>query len=167
LRTLGAALYPDTWPERVAVPLAFGPATQKMTWASIRRLVASDAGLTIMMKSLTRLPGDQWWSQMSQTARIAARATFNAMESGYGFINDVRQASRGLSAYRAHIQKLVAAPTLVTASRYDGGVSFRHARNFAETIEHARLYETTAPTHFYWIGGAQADITSAVESFLA
>jgi pimeloyl-ACP methyl ester carboxylesterase len=159
--------YPDTWPERIGVPLAFGPATQKTTWAAIRRLVASDAGLKIMMKSLTRLPEDQWWPQMSQTDRSAARATFNAMESGYGFINDVRQASRRLSSYRAHIQALVAAPTLVTASRHDGGVSFRHARNFAETIQHAHLHETAAPTHFYWIGEARADITDAVKSFLA
>jgi pimeloyl-ACP methyl ester carboxylesterase len=89
------------------------------------------------------------------------------MESGYGFINDVRQASRRLDRYRAHIQTLVAAPTLVTASRYDGGVSFRHARNFAENIEHAQLYETTAPTHFYWIGEARADIADTVERFLA
>ncbi len=104
---------------------------------------------------------------MSQTDRVAARATFIAMDSGYGFINDVRQASGRLSSYRAHIQTLVAAPTLITASRYDGGVSFRHARNFAETIPHAHLYETTAATHLYWIGDAQADITNAVQSFLA
>ncbi|HET9565240.1 MAG TPA: hypothetical protein VFP27_12225, partial [Mycobacterium sp.] len=94
-------------------------------------MVARDAGLKIMMKLLTRLPEDQWWPRMSPTDRVAARAMFNAMESGYGFINDVRQASGRLSRYRAHIQTLVAAPTLITASRYDGGVSFRHARNFA------------------------------------
>ncbi len=51
--------YPDTWLQRVAGPLAFGPATQKTTWAAIRRMVARDAGLKIMMKSLTRLPEDQ------------------------------------------------------------------------------------------------------------
>ena len=159
--------YPDTWLERVAVPLAFGPATQKATWAAIRRIVARDAGLKIMMKSLTRLPDDQWWSRMAQTDRLAARAMFNAMESGYGFLNDVRQASGRLSSYRAHVQTLVAAPTLVTASRHDGGVSFRHARNFVETIPHAHLYETSAPTHLYWIGEAQAEITEAVQAFLA
>ncbi len=159
--------YPDTWFERVAAPLVFGPAIQKTTWAAIRRLVASDAGLKVMMKSLTRLPDDQWWPRMSESDRLSARATFNAMESGYGFRNDVRQASRRLSTYRAHIQTLVAVPTLVTASRHDGGVSFRHAENFVETIPRAHLYETTAATHLYWIGEARADITTAVQTFLA
>ncbi|OSC42536.1 hypothetical protein B8W66_03020 [Mycobacterium decipiens] len=75
-----------------------------MTGAAIRRLVASDAGLKIMSKSLSRLPEDRWWPQLSQGDRIATRATFNAMESGYGFLNDVRQASRRLGSYRAYNQ---------------------------------------------------------------
>jgi pimeloyl-ACP methyl ester carboxylesterase len=159
--------YPDTWFESIGAPLIFGSATEKTTWAAIRRIVSRDAGLKIMMKSLTRLPDDQWWPQMSETDRVAARAVFNAMGSGYGFLNDVRQAHGRLSAYRAHIQALVAAPALITASRYDGGVSFRHAENFVDTIPHARLHETTAPTHLYWIGPAQTDIINAVRSFLA
>ncbi len=159
--------YPDAWLQRVAVPLAFGPATQKMTWAAVRRMVARDAGLKAMMSSLTRLPEDQWWPHMSQTDRDAARAMFNAMESGYGFVNDVRQASARLSGYRAHVQRSVRVPTLITASRHDGGVSFRHATNFAATIPHARLCETSAPTHLYWIGDAHSEIRDAVESFLS
>lgn len=159
--------YPDTWLERVAGPLAFGSATQKWTWAFIRRAVARDAGLKIMMKSLSRAPEAQWWSKMSETDRESARALFNAMESGYGFINDVRQAGSRLNGYRAHIQTLVAAPTLITASRHDGGVSFRHAENLAKTIPHADLYETDAATHLYWIGDAQTDITQAIRRFLA
>jgi pimeloyl-ACP methyl ester carboxylesterase len=159
--------YPDGWFERIAAPLVFGSAMQKTTWAAIRRLVARDAGLKIMMKSLSLLPDDQWWPRMSKADRLSARATFNAMQSGHGFLNDLRQASDRLSSYRARIQSLVAAPTLVTASRNDGGVSFRHAANFAETIPHAHLYETSAPTHLYWIGEAQADITTAVQTFLA
>lgn len=159
--------YPDTWLKRIAAPLVFGSATEKTTWAAIRRIVARDAGLKMMMRSLTRLPDDQWWPQMSPTDRVAARAVFNAMASGHGFLNDVRQANSRLSTYRAHTQALVAAPTLVTASRHDGGVSFRHAENFTETIPRAHLHETAAPTHLYWIGGAQADIVDAVRTFLA
>ncbi len=159
--------YPDSWFERIAAPLVFGSAIEKATWAGIRRIVARDAGLKMLMKSLTRLPADQWWPRMTDPDRVAARAMFNAMESGCGFLNDVRQASSRLSAYRAHIQALVAAPTLVTASRYDGGVSFRHAENFVETIPHAHLHETTAPTHLYWIGDAMPDITDAVRAFLS
>jgi len=159
--------FPDAWFERVAAPLVFGPATQKATWAAIRRIVARDAGLKLVMKSLTRLPDDHWWPRMSQADLFAARAMFNAMESGHGFLNDLRQANSRLSTYRGHIQTLVTAPTLVTASRNDGGVSFRHAENFAETIPHAHLYETTAPTHLYWIGDAKADITNAIRAFLA
>lgn len=159
--------YPDTWLERVAAPLVFGPAIEKTTWAAIRRIVARDVGLKMMMKSLTRLRADQWWPQMSETDRIAARALFTAMESGHGFLNDLGQANGRLSAYRAHTQRQVAVPTLVTASRSDGGVSFQHAENFVDTIPHAHLHETTAPTHLYWIGEAQADIIGAIRTFLA
>ena len=159
--------YPDHWFVRIAVPLAFGSATEKTTWAVIRRIVASDTGLKMMMKSLTRLPDDQWWPQLSTTDRLAARAMSNSMTSGYGFLNDVRQANRKLNTYRAHTQTRVVAPTLVTASRHDGGVSFRHAENFVETIPHSHLHETAAPTHLYWIGRAQSDIITAVRTFLA
>lgn len=159
--------FPDAWFERVAAPLVFGPAAQKATWAAIRRLVARDAGLKLMMKSLTRLPDDQWWPRMSEADLRAARAMFNAMDSGRGFLNDLRQAHNRLCTYRSHIQTLVTPPTLVTASRNDGGVAFRHAENFVETIPHAHLYETTAPTHLYWIGDTKVDITNAVQAFLA
>lgn len=161
-----ALTFPDTRLERGAVPLAFGPRTQRVTWAAIRRMVASDAGLRIMMKSLTRLPDDRWWPQMSHADRRSARATFDAMDSGSGFVNDIRQASSRLDPFRAHIQTQVTAPTLVTASPHDGGVSFRHARNFIETIRQAQFFETTAPTHFYWIGQGRTGITNAVGGFL-
>jgi len=161
-----ALTFPDTRLERGAVPLVFGPRTQRVTWAAIRRMVASDAGLRIMMKSLTRLPDDRWWPQMSDADRRSARATFDAMDSGSGFVNDIRHASPRLNPYRAHIQTQVTAPTLVTASPHDGGVSFRHAHNFIETIRQAQLVETTAPTHFYWIGQGRAGITDAVSDFL-
>jgi pimeloyl-ACP methyl ester carboxylesterase len=159
--------YPDTWFQRVAAPLIFGSGIEKATWAAVRRLVARETGLKMMMKSLTRLTDDQWWAEMSPADRAAARAMFDAMQSGYGFLNDLRQADGRLSTYRAHIQTLVTAPTLVTASRHDGGVAFRHAENFAETIPHAYLYETSAPTHLYWIGKAQTDVINAVQTFLA
>ncbi len=159
--------YPDTSLERAAARYVFGAATQKMTWATIRRLVASDAGLRLMMKSLTRLPDDQWWSQMSSTDRASARAIFNAMGSNHGLVNDIRQANRQLSGYRAHIHSLVGAPTLVTASRSDGAVSLRHAQNFAATIRCATFYETTSPTHLHWIGHEHTGITAAIANFLS
>lgn len=159
--------YPDTLMERAAARCVFGSVTQKMTWAAIRRLVASDFGLRTMMKSLTRLPDDEWWPQMSPTDRASARAMFNAMGSGYGFGNDIRQATRQLSDYRAHIHSLVTVPTLITASRSDGAVSFRHAQNFAATIRCATLYETTSPTHLHWIGPEHTGITAALADFLS
>lgn len=161
-----ALAYPDLWRQRVAAPLVFGPVVETMTWAGIRRLVASDAGLKIMMRSLTRLPDDQWWPQMTSTDRACARAVFNAMESGYGFRTDIRQATRQLSEYRARIHALVDTPTLVTASRSDAGVSFRHAQDFAASIRSASLVETTSPTHLYWIGPGRPLVAAAVAQFL-
>ena len=162
-----ALAYPDHWRQRVAAPVVFGPVVETMTWAGIRRLVASDSGLKIMMRSLTLLPDHQWWPQLTPADRACARAVFNAMGSGYGFRTDIRQATRQLSEYRARIHALVETPTLVTASRADAGVSFRHAQNFTASIRRASLIETTSPTHLYWIGSARPVVAAAAAQFLS
>src|SRR5690606_37611642 len=41
--------FPDTRLERLVAPLAFGPHAQVLTWAAVRRLIATDAGLRLMM----------------------------------------------------------------------------------------------------------------------
>ena len=159
--------YPDTTLERLAVPLAFGPYTQRLTWRVVRALTSSDRGLRWMMASLSRLPTAQWWDSWTPADRAAARATFSTMESGSGFVTDVRQARADRSPYREAALRSVPCPTLVTASRCDGGVSYRHAEDLLRTIPHARLVQTDATSHFYWLGAARRAISDAVRDFLA
>ena len=65
------------------------------------------------------------------------------------------------------MQQEVGCPTLVTASRHDGGVAFEHAQDFAATIPGASLREVTAPSHLFWLGPEALDARNAVAGFLA
>ncbi|HUP15573.1 MAG TPA: alpha/beta hydrolase [Acidimicrobiia bacterium] len=122
--------YPDTTRERLGAPLLFGPAGD-LTWAMVHRLVASDRFLRFMMGELSTLPLGEWFDLWGTLERDAASATFTAMRSGRGFLNDVRQAAPALSRYREKVQTSVVLPTLITASRADGGVAFAHAEDLA------------------------------------
>lgn len=89
------------------------------------------------------------------------------MESGSGFVTDVRQARADRSSHRETTLQSVPCPTLVTASRCDGAVSFRHAEDFVRTIPNARLVQTDAKSHFYWLGADRPAISDAVHDFIA
>lgn len=159
--------YPDTAVERVGVPLAFGPHSQRLTWRAVRAVTSSDRGLRMLMGHLSTLPVGSWWDTWTATDRAAARATFSQMDSGSGFVADVRQASAGRAAYRESVLRSVPCPTLVTASRRDGGVAFRHAEDFVRTIAGACLVETDAPSHFYWLGPSRLTVANAVRDFMS
>lgn len=158
--------FPDSGLETAVGPVAFSPRAQRLTWRAIRALTGSDNGLRLMMSTLSTAPINSWWHTWTPADRASARATFEAMESGAGFVTDVRQGSAARSHYRRTILQSVACPTLVTASRSDGGVRFEHAQDFVSTIPHARLVETTAPSHFYWIGPQRKAISATIEGFL-
>jgi pimeloyl-ACP methyl ester carboxylesterase len=158
--------YPDTALERLAVPLLFGPRAQRLTWRTVRALTSSDWGLRAMMASLSKLPIDEWWGRWTSTDRAAARSTFSQMGSGSGFVTDVRQASASGSAYRESVLRSIPCPTLVTASRQDGGVAFAHAEDFVHTIPDSRLVETGAWSHFFWLGPSRLTVSDAIRDFL-
>ncbi|OBJ68296.1 alpha/beta hydrolase [Mycobacterium sp. 1274756.6] len=161
--TLG---FPDTAAERLAAPVAFGPRTQRLTWAAVRRLVSTDRGLRMMMRPLSTLPVRRWWAGWSAADRAAARAVFAHMASGSGFLLDVAQGTPAGAAERERLLRSVGCPTLVTASRYDGGVALRHAEDFRRTIAHARLVSTDAVSHFFWLGDSRGTVAAAVADFL-
>jgi pimeloyl-ACP methyl ester carboxylesterase len=46
----------------------------------------------------------------------------------------------------------VCQPTLVVATRNDGGVPFAHAQSLAAAIRRAELVESRADSHFIWLG---------------
>ena len=147
--------YPETVLERLAGPLAFGPHLQRLTWRTVRALTSSDRGLRVMMGRLSTLPVSTWWDRWTLSDRAAARDTFSQMHSGSGFVTDVRQACAARSAYRESVLRSVPSPTLVTASRRDGGVAFRHAEDFIRKIPDARLGRVSQMLPGLWsmIGG--------------
>jgi pimeloyl-ACP methyl ester carboxylesterase len=130
-------------------------------------MTSSDRGLQLMMSTLSTLPVRSWWPSWTPADRASARATFAAMGSGSGFVTDVRQGAPGRSSYRQTVIGSVSCPTLVTASRYDGGVRFAHAEDFVRLIRTAELFETGAPSHFYWLGPSRAAISQAIDHFTA
>jgi pimeloyl-ACP methyl ester carboxylesterase len=119
-----------------------------------------------MMATLSQLPVETWWATWTAADRAAAVRTFRAMDSGTGFLNDVRQAGSDRARYRRLVQRMVACPTLITASRHDGGVAFSHAEDLASTIPGAQLIETDAPSHFFWLGPPRRRVLEAAASFL-
>lgn len=151
--------YPDGHLQRLAGPLVFGPRAQRLTWRMARVLTSSDRGLRAMMAPLSALPTGAWWDGWTPADRAAARQTFALMDSGSGFVTDVRQAGAGRSAYREAVLRSVPCPTLVTASRHDGGVAFTHAEDFARTIPNSRLAETGAWSHLFWLGASRPAVS--------
>ena len=89
------------------------------------------------------------------------------MGSDSGFVQDLRQGRPAGGAGRRHAQTRVRCPTLVTASRDDGGVAFAHAEDLVDTVPNAALVELDAPSHLFWIGPARAQVEAAVSAFLA
>jgi pimeloyl-ACP methyl ester carboxylesterase len=157
--------FPDAALERLAGPLAFGPRTQGLTWRAVRALTASDWGLRLMMSSLSTDPSSSWWDTWTPTDRASARRTFAAMDSGSGFVTDLRQGRAAGSRHRETVLRSVACPTLVTASRRDGGVSFAHSEDFVRTMPRARLFDTNSESHFYWLGPRRPGLLAALEAF--
>jgi pimeloyl-ACP methyl ester carboxylesterase len=159
--------YPDSRARAVGGPIAFSPLLEGLTWSMIRRMVRSDTGLRRMMAPLSKLPIDQWWGDLTVSDLARARAVFEGMRSGSGFVNDLLQGRRSAAPSRLAAISRVACPTLVTASRNDAAVSFAHAEDFAARIPGATLVELDAPTHLFWIGPGRAPAASAVAEFLS
>lgn len=157
--------YPDTRLDAVAGPLAFSPWTQGLTWRAIRRMTSAERGLRLMMSTLSTLPVDSWWHSWTAAERASARSTFGAMGSGSGFVTDLRQGVPGRSPYRRAVLRSLTCPTLVTASRHDGGVRFEHAEDFVRSIPRAQLFETDATSHFYWLGPSRPALAQAIHDF--
>lgn len=157
--------YPDTRAEAAAGPVGFSPWAQGLTWRAIRAMTSSDRGLRLMMSTLSTLPVESWWPSWTPADRASARSTFAAMGSGSGFITDLRQGAPGRSPYRQKVLASVPCPTLVTASRHDGGVRFGHAADLVRSIPDAELFETDAASHFYWLGPSRSAIARAIHDF--
>lgn len=101
------------------------------------------------------------------TADNYARAMFSSMNSGAGFVLDLRQASGRSSGSRQASMSSIDVPTLVLASRHDGVVAFAHAENAAAVIPGARLVDTEAASHLFWLGPTHDAVRREIDRFLS
>lgn len=158
--------FPESRRDKIVSRLAFNSRVESLTWASTRQMVRSDRGLRLMMGELSTLRPSAWFEQWSGEERDQARATLSSMRSGQGFLIDVGQGRSSGADERERIQRAVTVPTLITASRWDGGASFEHAVDFQRTIPSSVLVETNAPSHFAWIGDSRAVLLEQLRTFL-
>ncbi|HEY8281968.1 MAG TPA: alpha/beta hydrolase [Leifsonia sp.] len=158
--------YPDSRAEAVFGPVLFSTLLQGLVWWTIRGVVRRDAGLRMVMSQLSNLPVSQWWAPMSAADKEEARRLFRSMRSDAGFANDLRQGHSRDADTRRQAMSRVPCPTLVTASRHDGGVSFAHAEDFARIIPDAHLVELTSPSHLFWIGAQRPHLLTILDSFV-
>ena len=151
--------YPDRWTRRGA-HLLFTVGTERLTWAGVHMLtrVAPDACLRMMLRNLSTRPVDEVVAALRTEDRAMLLALFTQMRSGRGFLNDLRP----IPDITAQIDQ----PTLVIATRTDGGVPFAHARSLASTIRHAELVESRAHSHFVWLGADWQAIAEQIRAFL-
>jgi pimeloyl-ACP methyl ester carboxylesterase len=146
---------------RVGAHVLFAAWTERGTWAAIHRLarVAPAFLLRLMLGSLSTRPADEVVAGLRSDDRALLLALFTQMRSGSGFLNDLRPSP--------DVTARIAQPTLVIATRTDGGVPFAHARSLADSIPHARLIESQADSHFVWLGRDWPAIAERIRSFLS
>jgi len=161
---LQSAVGPLPWPDRrtrVAARLAFAPATERITWSAVRAMMRTvpEIGLRALLADLSTLPARQVVSALSAEDRSTLIDLFSRMRSGHGFLNDLATLPGSAGE--------VTQPTLVIASRNDGSVPFAHAEAIAATIQHSRLTESNADSHFIWLGQDWPAISGEVRAFLA
>ncbi|WP_217919973.1 alpha/beta fold hydrolase [Actinomadura sp. BRA 177] len=160
------------WPDRrtrMGAAVVFHPRTEAVTWALIRGMTRRAPGmaLRLLLPDLTARPVADLLASLTEAQRKALLELFGRMRSGAGFRSDVRAtsdagATRRLAAMAAQVSR----PTLVIGSRDDGSVSYAHARSLAETVPHARLVTSTAPSHMIWLGDDYPAIAATITDFL-
>lgn len=151
--------YPGCW-TRLGAHLAFTAFTERLTWAGVRTLArrAPDVCLRMMLRSLSTRPVDEVVAALPAQDRALLLTLFTQMRSGRGFLNDLHPTP--------DVTAQIDQPTLVIATRTDGGVPFAHAQSLADTIRHAELIESRADSHFVWLGTDWPEIAARIRSFL-
>ena len=142
---VGWLAYPDRR-ARLGAHAIFAATTEGFTWAAIGALMrrAPNTGLRIMLSGLSTLPVREVMAALSPEDSAMVIDLFCRMRSGQGFLNDLRPTPDATGE--------VDQPTLVIATRNDGGVPFAHAESLAAAIRRATLVQSQADTHLIWLG---------------
>jgi pimeloyl-ACP methyl ester carboxylesterase len=145
---------------RLGAHLGFAAMTERLTWAAVRTLarLAPAACLRLMLTSVSTRPAGEVVAALRAEDRAMLLALFGQMRSGRGFLNDLRPTP--------DITARIGQPTLVIATRTDGGVPFAHAQSLVSTIRHAELVESRAHSHFVWLGPDWPVIAERIRAFL-
>jgi pimeloyl-ACP methyl ester carboxylesterase len=156
---VGPLPYPDRR-TRVGAKVMFAAATEPATWGLMRVLLrhAPDATLRMLLGSLSTLPARNVMAGLNSEQRTDLATLFSRMRSGRGFLNDLRTTP--------DITADVSQPTLVIATRHDGGVPFAHAQALTAAIRHARLVESHADSHLIWLAHDWPNIAETIRIFL-
>lgn len=151
--------YPDRR-TRLGAHVVFAAGTEAVTWAGIHALArrAPDVCLRLMMSGLSTRPVGEVLAALRAEDRDQLLALFAQMRSGRGFLNDLRPTP--------DVTARIDQPTLVIATRTDGGVPFAHAQSLASTIRNAQLVESRAHTHCVWLGPDWPAIAERIRLFL-
>jgi pimeloyl-ACP methyl ester carboxylesterase len=160
---LQGALTHDDWPDKKTKLLSyflFNPIVEKGLWCFFRFLIQKYplGTLKIMMKSFTTLPVEQVIKQMSDSQQMEAIKFLQHLQSGSGFLNDIRHRSGDLSRIQAS--------TLIIHSKYDGSNPVTHAQYAAKHIPNSELFLSEAESHLIWFSDHHEKIKEKVAFFL-
>ncbi|WP_237446717.1 alpha/beta fold hydrolase [Shimazuella alba] len=160
---LQGALTHDDWPDKkikLLSYLLFNPVVEKGLWHFFRFLIQKYplGALKIMMKSFTTQPVEQVIRQMSDEQQMEAISFLRLLQSGSGFLNDIRHRSGDLSRIQA--------PALIIHSKNDGSNPVTHAEYAAKHIPHAELFLSDAESHLIWFSDHHKIIKEKVVQFL-
>ena len=139
--------------------IPFGRA-EKTTWALMRLLLRINARLAVrlFLRELTILNTSEVVRRMSPDDLAFVKRLMRTLQSGTGFLNDIKHTVDDLSE--------ISAPTLVMFSPNDKSVSPQNARRIAEAVEDSELFEVPSDTHLIWIGSCAAEVWQKRLSFL-
>ena len=156
---VGWVPWPD-WRIRVGSYVGFNAWTEPVTWSLVRALLrtAPEPGLRMLLRGLSTLPASEALATLSNEDRAALLAVCRRLRSGSGFLNDLRPTP--------DVCDEVTQPTLVIATRHDGGVPFTHAEALATAIRRAELVESGAASHFIWFSADWPAIAERITAFV-
>lgn len=148
---------------RAIARVAFDPRTEAGTWSVTRRLMrrAPQAGLRLMMGSLSTLPPRLVVEDLAPHERRTLVAAFASMRSGAGFSVDV--------SHRVDpaLERQVTQPTLIVASPTDGQVGWEHAEQLVRNIPQSAFWTSPSLSHLLWFGSGGPVTNRHTADFLA
>lgn len=147
---------------RLIARAAFRPGTESRTWGAVHELVrrAPEAGLRLMMSSLSTLPARRVVEDLSVREREELVDVFAGLRSGAGFAADMDQ------RVDPGLERRVTQPTLVVASHADGQVRWAHAEQLHRSIPHSTAWVSPSASHLIWYGSGGPPTDQRTQEFL-